>query len=179
MMNTGAVGLSQIFIVIFLSSLFSIGGGNGSSAVIQDRWVAHGLLDPGLFAWSIALSFLSPGPKCGFLAAVGYFLYGVPGACAAMLGIILPTCIGAAGISYAFTKIEPIINFIALPATFVVAGMIAATAWSMAVPMHLNWIEICAIACVALLIAWRNLDPVIIVLSSTAIGVGWWYVQRT
>jgi chromate transporter len=176
-MNTHMVGLGQIFIVIFLSSAFSIGGGNGTSAVIQDRWVSHGLLDSGLFSWSIGLSYLSPGPKCGFLAAVGYYLYGVPGACVALLGIMLPTCIGAAGVSYAFRKIEPVIKFITVPATYVVAGMIAATAWQMAAPLHLNMVKLAAIAVATLLIAWRNWDPVVVILGSAAVGLGWWYWQ--
>ncbi|HEY4074139.1 MAG TPA: chromate transporter [Herbaspirillum sp.] len=177
-MTTETVGLAQIFIVVFLSSLFSIGGGNGATAVIQDRWVGHGLLDAGLFSWSIALSYLSPGPKCGFLAAVGYYMYGVPGACAAILGIAIPTCFGAAAVSYAFRKIEPVIKFIALPACFVVAGMIAAAAWDMAAPMHLNAYEIAAIVAIAVLVGWRNLDPVIVVLGSAAAGLGWWYFTK-
>ncbi|HEY4317308.1 MAG TPA: chromate transporter [Herbaspirillum sp.] len=172
-----AVSLTQIFVVIFLSSLFAVGGGNGSAAVIQDRWVGHGLLDSGLFAWSIALSYLSPGPKCGFLAAVGYYMYGVPGACAAMAGIILPTCIGSAAVSYAFSKIEPVIKFIALPACFVVAGMLGFTAWDMGAPLHLNAAEIAGVVVVAVLIGWRNMDPLIVILGAAAIGVGWWFVQ--
>lgn len=172
-----AVSLVQIFVVIFLSSLISVGGGNGSAAVIQDRWVGQGLLDSGLFAWSIALSYLSPGPKCGFLAAVGYYMYGVPGACAAMLGIIVPTCLGSAAVSYAFSKIEPVIKFIALPACFVVAGMLGFTAWSMGAPLHLNPIEIIGVIVVAVLIGWRNMDPLIVILGSACVGVGWWFVQ--
>jgi chromate transporter len=175
--TVGAVSLTQIFLVIFLSSLFSIGGGAGQTAVIQDRWVGHGLLDSGLFSWSVALSYLSPGPKCGFLAAVGYYMHGVPGACAALLGIIIPTCVGAAGVSYAFKKIEPVINAIALPATFAVAGMMAATALDLAKPLHPNVYEIAAMLVVAVLVGWRNMEPVAVVLSSAVIGVIWWFVQ--
>ncbi|MDB5990312.1 MAG: hypothetical protein JWQ10_1715, partial [Herbaspirillum sp.] len=88
-----------------------------------------------------------------------------------------PTCIGAAAVSYGFRKIEPVIKFIALPACFVVAGMIAATAWNLAAPLHLNPYEIAAIVAVAVLVGWRNLDPVIVVLGSAAAGVLWWYVN--
>ena len=81
------VGLFEVFLVTALSSLFSIGGGNGPAAVIQDRWVGTGALDPGLFAWALALGYLSPGPKAGFLAGVGYYVHGVTGAVAAIVGI--------------------------------------------------------------------------------------------
>jgi chromate transport protein ChrA len=55
------VGLVEIFLIVLFSSLFSIGGVGGMTALIQDRWVGHGLLDSGLFSWLVALSYMSPG----------------------------------------------------------------------------------------------------------------------
>jgi chromate transporter len=173
-MTSGAVGIVDIFIVILFSSLFSLGGGNGPVAVIQDRWVSKGLLDPALFAWAIALGYLSPGPKAGFLSGIGYYMYGLPGALAAIVGIVIPTCVGAAGVSYGYRKLEPVIKWISLPAGFVIAGMITAAAWDMMSPMKLAGAEMAAVAIVAVLVAWRNLEPVIVVLGSAAIGLLWW-----
>lgn len=176
-MMAGSVSLFEIMTVILLSSLFSLGGGNGPVAVIQDRWVGKGLLDPGLFAWALALGYLSPGPKAGFLSGIGYYMYGVPGAVAAIIGILIPTCIGAAGVSYGYQKLEPVIKAISLPAGFVIAGMIAAAAWDMVSPMKLNAVEIGAVAVVAVLVAWRNLEPYIIVLGAAAAGLLWWFIS--
>lgn len=171
-----AVGFFEIVGVIFLSSLFSVGGGNGPLAVIQDRWVRPGLLEPSLFAWALALGYLSPGPKAGFLAGIGYYMYGLPGALAALLGIIIPTWVGAAGVSYWFDKLQPVIKRISLPAGFVIAGMITAAAWNLAMPMALRPIEIAAAAVVAVSVGWRNLEPAVVVLGSAAIGLLWWLV---
>jgi chromate transporter len=177
-MTPGPVGLAEITVVVLLSSLFSLGGGNGAIAVIQDRWVGQGLLDPALFAWAIALGYLSPGPKAGFLSGIGYYMYGLPGAMAAIVGIIIPTCVGAAGVSYGYRKLAPIIKWISLPAGFVIAGMIVAAAWDLATPMKLSAIEIGAAAVVAVLVAWRNLEPYIVVLGSAALGFAWWLLAH-
>jgi chromate transporter len=176
-MNPASVGLAEITLVILASSVFSLGGGNGALALVQDRWVAPGLLEPSLFAWAIALGYLSPGPRAGFLSGIGYFMHGLPGALAAIIGIVVPTCVGAAGVSYGYKKLEPIIKRISLPAGFVVAGMIAATGWDLAVPMKLGGLEMAAIAVIAVLVAWRNLEPFIIVLGSAAAGLLWWAVS--
>jgi chromate transporter len=175
-MTMHSVGVVEIIIVILLSSLFSIGGGNGPIAVIQDHWVTPGLLDPALFAWAIALGHLSPGPKAGFLSGIGYYVYGLPGALAAVVGIVIPTCIGASAVSYGYRQLEPVIKRIALPAGFVVAGMIAAAAWNLVAPMALTGLEMGAVAIVAVLVAWRNLEPVVVVLGSAAAGFAWWLV---
>ncbi|MDB5775778.1 MAG: hypothetical protein JWP38_1911 [Herbaspirillum sp.] len=173
-MGAGAVSLSEIFTVVFLSSLLSIGGGGGQTAMIQDHWVSHGLLPQSLFAWSLALGYLCPGPKSGFLAAVGYYMYGLPGAMIAMAGIIVPTCAGSAAVAYAYARLRPVIMAVALPTGFVVAGMIAAAAWDMLAPLTLNAYEIAAIVAIAVLVGWRNLEPTIVVLGSALAGVLWW-----
>lgn len=176
-MTPGPVGIFDIFAVVFLSSLFSLGGGNGPVAVMQDRWVSKGLLDPALFAWALALGYLSPGPKAGFICGIGYFMYGLPGALAAIVGILIPTWLGSAGVVYGYKKLEPIIAAITLPASFVIAGMITAAAWNTLTPMKLAPIEIAAAVLVAVLVGWRNVEPVIVVLGSAAVGVIWWFLR--
>ena len=172
----GTMDLLEIVIVVLLSSAFSFGGGAGPIAVIQDRWVGHGLLSPELFAWALALGYLSPGPKAGFIAGVGYYMYGLQGAAAAVIGIVLASWIGAAGVSYAYKKLAPVINMIALPAGFVICGMIFASAWNLMGPMELTALEYGAVALVAIAVGWRNLDSVIVVLGSALVGVVWWLV---
>lgn len=173
-MTGSSVGFFDIVVVIFFSSLFSVGGGNGPLAVIQDRWVKPGLLDPSLFSWALALGYLSPGPKAGFLSGIGYYMYGLPGAFAAIVGIILPTLLGAGAVSYWFDRLQPVIKRISLPAGFVIAGMISAAAWNLAKPMALTPIEILAATVIAIWVAWRSPEPAIIVLGAAAIGLVLW-----
>jgi chromate transporter len=172
------VSLIEIFLIVLFSTLFSIGGVGGMTALIQDRWVGRGLLDSGLFAWLVALSYMSPGPKCGFLAAIGYYMHGMPGVGAAVAGLVLPSCIGSAGVAHALTRMQPAMKFIALPAGFAVAGAMAAAAWGLALPLQPNVYEIAAIGVVAILVAWRNISPVLVVLCAAAVGLVWWFVQH-
>lgn len=176
-MKGASTSLAEVFVVIAISTLFCIGGANGPIAVIQDRWVAPGILDPTSFAWAIALGHLTPGPNAGFLAGVGYYMYGLPGAVAAVVGVVMPTSVGAAAVTYWFDKLQPIINRISLPAGFVIAGMIAAAAWQMAAPMKLSAIEAAGVLAVAVAVGWRNVSPAIIVLASAAVGALWWLVE--
>lgn len=174
MAPTGSVGLTEVFLVILVSTLFSIGGGNGPLAVIQDSWVSPGLLDPGLFAWAIALGHLTPGPSAGFLAGVGYYMYGIPGALAACAGVVVPTSIGAAAVTHWFGKLQPLIKRISLPAGFVVAGMITAAAVDMAIPMGLTPLEIAGVGLVGILVGWRKVPAAGVVLGSAALGLMSW-----
>ena len=72
-MSNNASLLVEILAVIAFSTLFSLGGGNGQLAIIQDYWVDPGILSPALFAWAYAIGNLVPGPKCSFVAGIGYF----------------------------------------------------------------------------------------------------------
>lgn len=169
-----SINIFEIIAVVFLSSLFSLGGGNGPIAVIQDQWVGPGILDPTLFAWVLAVSYLTPGPKVGFLSGIGYYIGGISGALAAIIGILIPTCLGAGAVTYSMKKIKPIITRLSLPAGFVIAGMIVAAAWSILQPMNLNLLEMAAVGAVAIGVGWKNLQPAIVILSSIGVGLIWW-----
>jgi chromate transporter len=168
---SGSVGVIQIFFVIFFSSLLSIGGGNGPTTIIQSQWVDHGILDPGLFTWVIALSYLTPGPKSGYLSGIGYFMAGYPGVIASLAGIIIPTCLGAAAVSYELKRLQPIIKKISVSAGFIIAAMIFHTAWGTALPLNLGGWDWFGVAVVFILIVWRNIPAVWVVLGSAAIGL--------
>jgi chromate transporter len=171
-----SISLLDITGVILLSSLFSFGGGNGPLAVMQGKWVEPGFLDPALFAWVIAISYLTPGPKAGFLSGIGYYMGGIWGAFAAIIGIIIPTCLGAAAVGFGMNRIKPIIKMISLPAGFVISGMIVAAAWSMAGPMNLNLIEVGALIFVIYLVGWKDVDAVWLILGALGIGTMWWFI---
>jgi|SRR5680860_23224 len=168
-----AVQPLEVFLIIAMSSLFSFGGGSGQVPVIQGRWVEPGLLAPELFSFALALTYLTPGPKAGFIAAIGYYLAGLPGVVAGMLGLVLPTVIGAAGVSYALKRMERIVEFIQPSAGFVIAALIAAAAWGTAVPLQFQPGEIAAVAAVTVTIVAFDLDPVWLILGAIAVGLAW------
>ena len=167
------VGALEIFLVMLLSAVFSFGGGNGAIPLIQGRWIESGKLAPELFTFSLAITYLAPGPRAGFLAGVGYYLAGLPGAVAAMLGVLAPTVLGAGAVGMALGRMQWILRRLKPSSGFVIAGLIAAAAWGTARPLHLLPLEIAAVAAVAAVVAWRNIEPLTVVLVALAVGGVW------
>ena len=170
------VGVVEIFAVMVLSALFSFGGGSGQIPVIQGRWVEPGLLAPELFSFALAITYLAPGPRAGFIAGIGYYLAGLPGAAAAMLGLILPTCLGAGAVILALNRMEKVVALVQPSSGYVIGGLIAAAAWGTAVPLALGFVEVVAAGLVAAMVAFRNTDPVWIIVGAIAVGSGWSWI---
>jgi chromate transporter len=174
----GEVGLLEIVLLMLLSAVFSFGGGSGQIPLIQGRWVETGQLAPELFSFALAMTYLAPGPRAGFVAGVGYYLAGLPGAAAAMLGIVVPTVIGAAAVNAALARMQRILRRLKPSSGFVIAGLIAAAAWGTARPLDLLAVEVLAVAGVAVVVAWRNVEPLKVVLAAVALGLLWSLVAR-
>lgn len=169
----GSVGVLEIFLLMLLSALFSFGGGSGQIPLIQGRWVESGQLAPELFSFSLAITYLAPGPRAGFVAGVGYYLAGVPGATAAMVGILVPTVVGAGAVHMALRRMQRILRRLKPSSGFVIAGLIASAAWGTVRPLQLAPVEVLAVAAVTGVVAWRDVEPVKVVLAALALGLVW------
>lgn len=168
-----AVGLLEIFGVLLFSAVFSFGGGSGAIPLIQGRWVETGQLAPELFSFSLAITYLAPGPRAGFVAGVGYYLAGLPGAAAAMLGVIVPTVLGAAGVHAGLSRMQRLLRRLSPSSGFVIGGLIASAAWGTVRPLDLLPVELVAVAAVAILVAWREVEPLKVVLAALLAGLLW------
>ena len=107
----------MIYFQLFLSFLqigaFSFGGGYAAMPLIQNQVVTlHGWLNPAEFTDLVTISQMTPGPIAINAATfVGTRIAGTPGALAATIGCVLPSCIlvtllakiGAAGVSILVT----------------------------------------------------------------------------
>lgn len=173
---TEPVGVLEILLLMLFSALFSFGGGSGQIPLIQGRWVESGQLAPELFSFSLAVTYLAPGPRAGFVAGVGYYLAGLPGAAAAMLGVLIPTVLGAAAVGAALGRMQAILRRLQPSSGFVLAGLIASAAWGTARPLDLLPVEVLAAGGVAVLVAWRDVEPLKVVLGALAVGLVWAYV---
>lgn len=176
-MMAAPVDLVSILVVMLVGGIASFGGGMGPVAVIQGTWVAGGQLDAALFAWVLALSHLTPGPRAGFIAGIGYYLHGVTGSVVAMAGVLMPAWIAAAGAVTGLERMRKVIDQLSRSGLYVVAGLMIAAAIGTALPLGLNRIELAAVCVAAWLVGWRAIDPVWIVCAALVIGVGWlWLV---
>lgn len=172
------VGVLEILLLMLFSAVFSFGGGSGQIPLIQGRWVESGQLAPELFSFALAITYLAPGPRAGFVAGVGFYLAGLPGAAAAMLGVILPTVLGAAGVCAALGRMQGILRRLKPSSGFVIAGLIASAAWGTARPLDLLPLEVVGVGVVAVLVAWRDLEPLKVVLAALASGLLWSLLVR-
>lgn len=133
----------MIYIQLFLSFLqigaFSFGGGYAAMPLIQSQIVdLHHWLDFKEFTDLITISQMTPGPiAINSATFVGTKIAGIPGAIAATLGCILPSCILVTIIAYFYLKyrhmrfLQNILNYlrpavVALIATAGVTIMISA-----------------------------------------------------
>ena len=172
------VGVVEIAAVVMLSTLFSIGGGNGQVALMQDQWVSQGVIAPALFAWAFAIGHFVPGPKVSFIAAVGYYLAGIPGAITAVFAISIPTSIGASLASHWYLRFRDAINRLTLAGSFVIAGMMSTAAISLGLPMEVTLLGIAVIITVTAIFSLRSLDPVFIVSGTAALGAILWWLEQ-
>ena len=85
----------ELFISFFKIGLFSFGGGYAAMPLIQDQVVtAHQWLSMLEFTDLVTISQMTPGPiAINSATFVGIKIAGIPGALAATLGCILPSCV--------------------------------------------------------------------------------------
>ena len=85
----------ELFLSFLQIGLFSFGGGYAALPLIQGQIVTvHGWLGMSEFTDLITISQMTPGPIAINAATfVGIKIAGVPGALAATLGCILPSCV--------------------------------------------------------------------------------------
>lgn len=85
----------QLFLSFLQIGLFSFGGGYAAMPLIQGQVVtSHGWLSMSEFTDLITISQMTPGPiAINSATFVGIKIAGIPGAVAATMGCILPSCI--------------------------------------------------------------------------------------
>ena len=96
----------QLFLSFLQIGLFSFGGGYAAMPLIQGQVVtAHGWLTMSEFTDLITISQMTPGPiAINSATFVGIKIAGVPGALAATIGCILPSCVIVTLIAWLYLK---------------------------------------------------------------------------
>ena len=73
-------------------------------------------------------------------------------------------------------RMEKIVALLQPSSGYVIGALIAAAAWGTAVPLRLGFLEVVAVGVVAAMVAWRNTDPVWVVIGAIAVGSGWSWI---
>ena len=98
--------LMQLFLSFLQIGAFSFGGGYAAMPLIQAQVIdKHGWLTISDFTDLVTIAEMTPGPIAVNSATfVGNQVAGIPGALAATVGVILPSCIFVTGLAFLYTR---------------------------------------------------------------------------
>lgn len=138
MMNTLPAGeLLELFLRFLTLSLLSIGGAMSTAPEMQRYFVVErGWIGEADFTTAIALAQAAPGPNVLFVPVLGFQAAGLPGAAAALVGILLPSTLLSLGVSrWGATRREtPLVRAFTAGLAPVTVGLTFAAGWLLALP---------------------------------------------
>lgn len=182
----------HLIVNFFLVGLFSIGGGYAALPQIQYRVVeVNGWLTLPEFADMVTISQMTPGPIAINVATfVGIRMGGFPGALAATLGCVLPSCLivlllavmyrrykNLSGVKGVLSGLRPAV--VALIASAALAVLLLSlfngepAAWSALNPFSV----ILLIGCVIILRTLKP-NPIFVMLGTGVLGIVWFFVEN-
>ena len=186
----------KIFILYSRVALFSWGGGPASLALMQREttsalWVPPGAAEavpwatPLEFSDAVAVGNALPGPIAPQVSAyVGYKLAGVPGACAAAAGTVLPTTLLMLVMVVYFFRIKDslLVQSMLKAVRPVVVGLLLWTAYDMAYSVFgvkqqgwgdslvLGWDKILFVAVTFGLLTLTRINPAFVIFGAACVG---------
>jgi chromate transporter len=174
-MRNDPATLAALFLQFAILSFFAIGG--ASSAVPEmhrqtvevTQWVTERQFSE-LFAVAQAM----PGPNVMFVALLGHFIAGVPGAVVATVAMCGPTCFLAYGVSRVFERFRNARWRIAIQAGLVpvTVGLIAASALIIARAADHDWAGFAITAATFAFVYWTRLSPLVAFACAALLGLG-------
>jgi len=124
-------------LLVFLKASFLSSGGLQSLPILQDDLITQRhVLSYGDFATAVAIGRITPGPNGLFVITIGYYLGGIVGAVAGVLGLSLPPVL-AIGLVHAHRRIagRPWVTGLTRGIGASSVGLLAALGWSFTAPL--------------------------------------------
>jgi chromate transporter len=165
--------LVALFLQFATLSCFAIGGASTAVPEMHRQTVdiAQWVTDR-QFSELFAIAQAAPGPNVMFVALLGHFIAGVPGAVVATVGMCGPTCLLAYGISRVFDRFRTARWRIAIQAGLVpvTIGLIAASALIIARAADHDWPAYAITAATFALVYWTRVSPLIAFAGAALLG---------
>ena len=177
-MNTLPAGeLLALFLHFLTLSLLSIGGAMSTAPEMHRYFVVErGWIGEADFTTAIALAQAAPGPNGLFVPVLGFQAAGLPGAAAALVGILLPSTLLSLGVSRwgSSRRDTPLVRAFTAGLAPVTVGLVFATGWLLALPFlgdptHRNG-ALVLIVLTALVTLKTKLAPIWMILVGAALG---------
>lgn len=163
----------QLFGVLFLVNLFTIGGGYVMLPLLHDFFVTkfHWLTNQE-FLDAVAMGQVTPGPLTIMNAFIGYKVLGFPGAVTATLGSYLPSLLIVTMVTKYYLKFKgsKVVEAVFRGIKPAVVGMLAAVAIKLGgTSLINNTTALIGVASFSLM-AFTKLDPTLIIIGAGAAG---------
>ena len=157
-----------------LLSLFAIGGANAAIPEMHRLAVeVKGWMSERQFADLFAISQVAPGPNVIIVTLIGYQAAGIAGALVATVAMCGPSCIAAYYIGGVWDRFREARWRIAIQAGLVpiTIGLIAASAWVLALAAVHNWIAAGITMATAIVGYFSKLNPLWLFAAAALIGL--------
>lgn len=172
--------LIELFWSFVQVGLFSVGGGYAAIPLIQSQVVElHGWLSMATFTDLVTIAEMTPGPiAINSATFVGLRMAGVPGAVAATLGCILPSCLLVSLLALLYRRYRQLDAVQGVMAALrpVVVALIASAGVSILLQVAgsapaLNWQGLSLFAAALAILRWRRCSPILVLALCGAAGV--------
>ena len=166
--------LVALFLQFATLSLFAVGGASTAVPEMHRQTVEiAGWLTDRQFSELFAMAQAAPGPNVMFVALLGHFIAGVPGAVVATVAMCGPTCFLAYVVSRVFDRFRTARWRIAIQAGLVpvTIGLIAASALIIAWAADHDWSAYVVTAATFALVYWTRISPLIAFAAAAVLGL--------
>jgi chromate transporter len=173
-MRTEPGTLVVLFVQFAVLSLFAIGGASTVVPEMQRQMVEiRGWLSDRQFGELYAIAQATPGPNVMFVALLGHFIAGAPGAIVTTAAMCGPTCFLAYGVSRVFERFRAARLTMAIQAGLVpvTIGLIASSALIIARASDHDWSAFAVTAATFALATWTRISPLIALAGAAALGL--------
>jgi chromate transporter len=166
--------LVALFVQFAALSFFALGGASTVVPELQRQMVEmRALLDDRQFSELYAIAQAAPGPNVMFVALLGHFIAGVPGAVVTTTAMCGPTCVLAYGISQVFERFRPapVIAAIRVGLVPVTIGLIASSALIIARAADHEWRGLVVTLATFAVATWTRIPPLIALGGAAMLGL--------
>lgn len=174
-MKNDPATLAALFVQFATLSFFAIGGASAALPEMHRQTVEIGQwLSDRQFSELFAIAQAAPGPNVMFVALLGHFIAGAPGAVVATVAMCGPTCALAYGVSLVFDRFRKARWRIAIQAGLVpiTIGLIGASALIIVRAADRNWAAAAITAATFALVYWTRLSPLFAFAAAALLGLG-------
>jgi chromate transporter len=167
--------LATLFVQFAVLSFFAIGGGGSAVPEMHRQTVEIAqLLTDRQFSELFAIAQAAPGPNIMFVALLGHFIAGVPGAAVATVAMCGPSCVLAYAVSRFVERFRDAQWRIAIQSGLVpvTIGLIAASALIIAQGADRDWASFAVTATTFALVCWTRVSPLVAFVCAALLGLG-------